>query len=172
MIRNNEFNSAWSGKRVGILTDPEFFSLPDRERAALLSAFDWVEFRAALDAAPPATCLAAAGFSMVDIQIDFRIALGHVPAISASTVLGLRFADESPFAVDGMQLRDFRHERYLQLPGMTAVKVNERYASWANRLVRESPTWCVQAFHESRLQGWFFARGLAGLESGLGDVAS
>lgn len=158
MIRENEFNSAWWGKRVGILTDTEFFSLPRGDQAALLGPFDWVEFRASLDAAPPANVLLAAGFFMADTQIGFRIALRRVPAIPDPGALELRFADESPFSVDAEQLRDFRHERYLQLPGITAAKVNDRYARWANILVRESPAWCVQAFHQSRLQGWFLSR--------------
>ena len=152
MICENEFNSAWWGKRVGILTDPGFFSLPRGDQACLLDPFDWVEFRSPLDTAPPAAVLSATGFCMADTQIDFRVALRRVP-ISDRCALELRFADESPFAVEGPELRDFRHERYLQLPGITAAKVNDRYARWANLLVRESPAWCVQAFHRSRLQG-------------------
>jgi hypothetical protein len=158
LIHEHEANSAWWGERVGMLADAAFFSLSRSEQAVLLADFAWVEFKAPLNAAPPAHRLLGAGFAWVDAQIEFRIGLAHVASSPSLDPLQVRFADREPFTIAACDLKPFEHERFLELPGITPEKLHERYARWARQLVAEQPGWCLEIVYQSRSQGWFLSR--------------
>ncbi len=158
MIRLHEFNAAWWGAPVGIITDPTFFNLPAAEQRTALASYAWVEFKAALDSAPSAHELMRAGFAQIDTQIHFHIDLGRLRTAHSQDELKVRFADEHAFTIPAGELAAFVHERFLQLPGMTPQLLARRYAQWAGELVAHHPRWCLQVFCQDRLQGWFLAQ--------------
>jgi hypothetical protein len=158
MIHEHAANSAWWGDRVGTLTDPGFFSLPVADQRLLLASYAWVEFKSPLGAAPAAQRLREAGFAWVDVQIEFRIGLGHVPTSPSLDAMETRFALEAPFTVEAGDLKPFEHERFLELPSVTPERVNERYACWARQLIAEQPAWCLEVLRDDRPQGWFLSR--------------
>ena len=157
MIRENAFNTAWWGGRVGILDDPRFFDLPEADRRRALEPWEWIEFRYPLVSAPEPWRIARAGFVWADVQIGFRISLPAVPEYPESAALPLHFANERLFAVEAPDLPPFPHERFPLLPGATPEKVIERYALWARALLAKSPDWCVEVGEPGRPQGWFLA---------------
>lgn len=158
MILEHAANAAWYGERVGTASDPALLALPAAERARLLAPFAWVEFKAPLDKAPPALDVLRAGFAWVDVQVEFRIGLTHVPSSPSLGPLEVRFADQEPFTVDAADLKPFEHERFAQIPGMTQERLQERYARWARQLAAEQPAWCLEVYSQGRPQGWFLSR--------------
>jgi hypothetical protein len=157
VIREHAANSAWLGRPAGILTDPAFFDLPAGEQNRLLAPFSWTEFRCPLPAAPPAEKLARAGFAWTDCQIEFRIALGKITSTPSLESLEVEFADARPFTVEASDMKVFRHERFLEVPGVTPEKLAERYSAWANRLLANHPGWCLRIHYQSHLQGWYLS---------------
>jgi hypothetical protein len=157
MIEPHAANSAWWGGPVGLVTDPGFFALDHATRAALLGPFAWVEFKAPLAAAPPASALHGAGFAWTDVQINFRIDLRNVPDSPSLAPYECVSAAEQAFQVEPGDIRPFEHERFLQLPGATASLLADRYAGWANELVTRNPQWCLRMVHGGTTQGWFLA---------------
>ena len=158
MIREHAFNSAWWGARAGIVDSSEFFSLNAAAQDEALREFAWVEFRASLHSVPPAPVMLRAGFAAVDTQVNFRIGLKGIPPLPDSHLLEVRFADETPFSVADGEPMSFEHERYQELPGITAARLNDRYVRWANLLIDESPAWCLRVLRGSETQGWFLSR--------------
>ena len=158
MVRRHEFNSDWWGENAGIVTDPAFFELPLKEQDTMLSPYAWVEFRALAGLSPPLERIQQAGFSQTDVQIRYRLTFSRIKTSESIENLTIRFADEQHFTIDVGDTKSFIHERFMALPGITAQKLNERYALWGNRIISECPERCVQVFSDSRLQGWFLSQ--------------
>lgn len=157
MIRDHEFNSRWWGSPVGFVHDPAFFSLDPAAQQKLLEPYAWAEFYAQLDQAPPLRDLAAAGFMQTDTQIQFLLNLSKVEATASADKLGYCFADQKNFDIEVEELAMFTHERFGHIPGCTGTRTNERYALWANKLIREHRETCMQLFLNDKLQGWFLS---------------
>jgi hypothetical protein len=157
VIREHAANTAWLGRPAGILTDGAFFDLSTAEQAKLLAPFSWTEFRCPLASAPPALKLQGAGFAWIDCQLDFRIALNRITSTPSLEKIEVEFADARPFTVSPAEMRVFRHERFLEIPGVTPEKLAERYAAWAARLIESNPAWCMRVVYESRVQGWYLS---------------
>jgi len=158
MIRLHEFNAAWWGAPVGIITDSNFFKLPPAEQRAALASYAWVEFKSALESAPSVRELLRAGFEQIDTQIHFHLDLSRIRAAHSRDELEVCFADEHPFTIHAHEPAAFVHERFMQLPGMTQQLLARRYALWAGKLVAHHPHWCMQVFYHTRLQGWFLSQ--------------
>ena len=157
MIREHAANSAWLGRPAGIITDAAFFQLPATEQQRLLEPYSWTEFRCPLASAPPALTLGSAGFFWIDCQIEFRIALGRIASTSSLDRLEIEYANDRPFTVDALEMKGFRHERFLEIPGVTPERLAERYSAWANRLLQSHPSWCLRILYDSRVQGWYLS---------------
>ena len=157
MIRTHEKNSQWWGSPVGILTDASWFAQDTATRARALETYAWVEFKAPLNAAPPALELCRAGFALTDVQMNFRISLGAVldsPSLAQYECIS---AAEEKFALHAGDVRPFEHERFMELPGVTTELLNERYAKWANDLIETNPAWCLRLVLDGKTQGWFLS---------------
>ncbi len=162
MIRAHESNSRWWGQPVGIIADPAWFAGSEAVRSESLKQFAWVEFKAPLASAPSAFALCAAGFALTDVQMGFRIALAQVPQSPSVAEYHCRSASDEPFAVSAGEVCTFTHERFLQLPSITNRMLNERYANWANDIIRTHPRWCLRLSHEGVTQGWFLSESKGG----------
>lgn len=157
MIRNHKFNTDWWGVPVGFVHDPTFFSLDAAKQENLLEPYAWAEFYSQLDQAPPLQDLAAAGFIQTDTQIRFLLNLSKVETTTSTDRLDFHFADQKNFDIKVEELAMFTHERFQHIPGCTGTRTNERYALWANRLIREHPETCLQLYLNDKLQGWFLS---------------
>ena len=158
MIRLHAFNSEWWGSPSGIVSDPAFFDLPQREREEALSGYAWVEFRCPASEAPDPRKILSAGFFHSDSQCHYRLALNRVSLSPSTAQLTARFADEQPFGIDAHQMQDFRYERFTALPGITPERLAGRYAMWANRLIAEHPAHCIQVLYGTAVQGWMLGQ--------------
>ena len=158
MIQEHAINTAWYGDRVGVVTNPEFFSLDTASQATELAPYAWVEFSAPSDSAPQVFSLLRAGFAAVDVQVNFRIALGRVASTPSLEPLDVCFADANPFSVRPVDVMAFEHERFQHLPDMTESKLNMRYVNWAEQWIAEYPEWCLQVVHQNKPQGWFLSQ--------------
>lgn len=156
MIDEHRFNSEWFGAPVGIVRDPAFFSQPDAEVRAALSRWAWAEFRCAPGVAQRRR-LASFGFFLADTQVHFRLGLSALEPTPSLEGLTLRWADQAPFEVPSTGIAAFHHERYQHVPGVTAARLNERYARWAKNLVSSSPSTCLQVEVGGEPQGWFLS---------------
>ena len=165
MIRDHEFNTLWWGQSVGFVHDPAFFSLDIVTQQNLLKPYAWAEFYSQLDQVPQLCDLAAAGFIQTDTQLQFLLDLSKVETTDSSDKLDCNFADQKAFEIEAEELAMFTHERFQHIPGCTGVRTNERYALWANKLIRENSSTCMQLFLNDKLQGWFLSR--PGKEKGL-----
>ncbi|HBZ57426.1 MAG TPA: hypothetical protein DEO88_18650 [Syntrophobacteraceae bacterium] len=157
MIREHAFNSRFWGKPVGLVEDARFFNLSGQERQDLLQPYDWAEFRASVADAPDPRKLADSGFGWVDTQLHFRIALFQQSLKTCGEALEVHSAADQCFTLSSDELALFEHERYRFLPGITAARLQERYAMWANNLIQEQPQWCLRVCSESKVQGWFLS---------------
>jgi hypothetical protein len=158
VIKTHEFNSKWWGKPAGIVTDPEFFGLPEPQRTQHLQAFEWVEFKMSLERAPvDFLSLHEAGFFQVDTQINYRLNMANLDMPESVEKLSVEFADEVPFEIRAQDLMPFTHERYYKLPGVTPEKVNERYALWSRQHLKDHPSTCVRVLDEGEVQGWYLS---------------
>jgi hypothetical protein len=157
MIRRHDLNSAWCGAEVGIVDDEAFFELGGEERAAALAPWAWVEARGPLSP-EHGRRVARAGFLHVDTQIPFRIGLGRIASSPSVERLDVRSQADAPFTVAADDLADFRHERFLALPGMTQAELNRRYALWSEALCTGDPASCLEILAEGNPQGWFLSR--------------
>jgi hypothetical protein len=158
VIRHHEFNTRWWGAPVGVVHDPEFFSLDSATQQRLLEPYAWAEFYSLLDQAPPPRLLATAGFFQTDTQIQFLLNLSKVETTPSMDRLEYHFADQNNFDIEAEALATFAHERFRHIPGCTAARTNERYALWANNLIREHPETCIQIMLNHKIQGWFLSR--------------
>jgi len=158
VIREHEFNTQWWGSPVGILDDPAFFDLESSAQDEVCAPYAWVEYSAQLDAAPGPERLGHAGFHSVDTQIRFRINLSKIESTPSIEQLSVTSAEETPFSVSNDELKSFIHERFRFLPGVTAERLNNRYALWSNLLIADHPAWCLQISDGADVQGWFLAQ--------------
>jgi len=157
MIREHAYNTSWWGAPVAAVEDASFFTLaPDAQQAAL-RAYAWAEFKSPLASAPPLTTMAESGFTLVDVQIGFRLMLSDVPDSSSLADLVCQPADVAPFEIGPDEMRDFEHERFQQIPGAGPERLAQRYVRWSNQLVREHPGWCLRVLYQGTVQGWFLA---------------
>lgn len=157
MIREHEFNTQWWQSPVGILDDPAFFDLDPSAQDEACAPYAWVEYSSQLDAAPSPEKLGHAGFYCVDAQIHFRINLSKIDSTPSTERLSAVSADEKPFQISKDELKSFTHERFRFLPGVTAERLNERYALWSNLMTADHPAWCLQIMDGADVQGWFLA---------------
>ena len=158
MIRNHKFNTRWWNSPVGFVHDPAFFSCDPATQQELLKPYAWVEFYSQIDQAPPLQDLATAGFFQTDTQLQFLLNLNKVELTPSMDMLEYNFADHKSFTIEPEELAIFTHERFRHIPDCTEARTNERYALWANDLIREHPKTCMQLFLNDRLQGWFLSR--------------
>ena len=158
MVKRHDFNSEWWGEDVGIVTDIAFFDLTTEEQNEALSPYTWVEYRALADPLLPLGKISGAGFFQTDVQIRYSQDLGLIKHTGDLENITVRFADEHPFSIDAGEMREFIHERYMALPGITPLKLNERYALWSNRIIAETPDRCIQVVSDSSVQGWFISQ--------------
>ena len=156
MIDEHRFNSEWFGRPVAIVREAAFFSQSDADIRAALSRWAWAEFRCGPDVVDRRR-LAALGFFLADTQVHFRLGLGALEATPSLDGLTLRWADAEPFSVPSSGMAEFHHERYRHVPGVTAARLNERYATWAKHLVASAPATCLQVEVGGEPQGWFLS---------------
>jgi hypothetical protein len=157
MIREHSHNTAWWGKPVATVDDAAFFALAPAAREAALQPYAWAEFKAPLASAPPFLHLADSGFTLVDVQMGFRLMLEAIPDSPSLANLACEFADQAHFEIETDEPRDFEHERFLQIPGVDRKRLAQRYARWSNQLVSEHPGWCLRVLFQRKVQGWFLA---------------
>ena len=162
MLETHEFNTAWWGAPTGIVRHPEFFSLPVDQQRELLTPFEWAEFKASLvysdrEEALPYRQLLRAGFIQADTQIHFRIGLAALQLTSLLEPLSVRFADEVPFSLPLEAMSIFRHERFYILPGISAERINRRYAMWGQQIILTHPATCLEVLLDGKVQGWFLS---------------
>jgi hypothetical protein len=157
MIRENFHNTAWWGKPVAVVEDAAFFALEPAARQAALRDYAWAEFKSPLASAPPFLQMAGSGFTLVDVQVGFRLMLGAVRDSPSLADLVCQFANQTHFEVGLGETRKFEHERYLQIPGAGQERLAQRYERWSNQLVREQPEWCLRVLYQGQVQGWFLA---------------
>lgn len=158
MIKEHEFNTKWWGKPVGIVSDPAFFRLSIDDQSKALSPFAWVEFRSALSSAPSPERLLRAGFIQIDTQVNFRINLRHISSSPSLEELEVRFADDELFTISAGETAHFENERFLLLPDSKQELIDLRYVMWANDLIAEDPSRCLQVLLNGEVQGWFLSR--------------
>lgn len=158
MIREHEFNTSWWGSPVGILDDSAFFALEPSVQNDACAPWSWIEFSAPLDAASHPDKLGRAGFHSVDTQVRFRINLSGIDSTPSIERLSAVSAEEEAFEISGNELKSFEHERFRFLPGVTAERLNDRYARWSNLLVASQPAWCLRILDGADVQGWFLAQ--------------
>jgi hypothetical protein len=173
MIKEHALNTRWWGDAVGVVTNPDFFTLAPAGRSELLKPYAWVELSLGLsDSLQHARAIFETGFAQVDTQVTFRISIRRVPDSESLAALQTQFADESSFSMDGKMVADFRSERFLQIPGATQELVNQRYALWSSDLINASPDYCVQVLYDGRVQGWFLSRPDEGVNLSLAMLSS
>lgn len=159
MITEHAFNTRWWGGHVGVVTSPEFFALAPADRSELLKPFEWAELSLGLDESlSHARAIFETGFMQVDTQVMFRINIRKMIDSKFSADLQANFADQHPFVIDGEKIADFTRERFLQIPGATQDRVNQRFALWARLLIEGSPAYCVEITHDEQVQGWFLSQ--------------
>jgi len=172
MIKSHEFNSAWWGRDVGIVTDPAFFAQPASIREEGLSRYAWVEFVQPPSRLPPRATLSKAGFFYADSQVRFRLGLSRVKPGSWAELV-VQSASKNPFEVRAEILRPFSHERFYEIPGATPSKVLERYVRWSRLLIEDHPETCLQFLLNGKVQGWFLSHPApGGLELTLAMLSS
>lgn len=159
MIQEHEFNTRWWGSPVGVVTGPEFFATARADRLKLMEPYQWVELSLPLNQSLRySRDIFETGFRQVDTQVSFRINLRKLAGSKGAAGLEARFADEQPFAVTATAIADFTSERFLQIPGATQDKVNERFALWSSDLISASPAHCIQLSNDEQVQGWFLSQ--------------
>lgn len=157
MIRLHESNTAWLGRPAGIVFDGAWFELDSPAREAALAPYAWAEFKSPMHSAPPALLLFRAGFMLADIQMNFRIALAEVGGSPSLDEYECRSASEEPFTVEPGEVRNFQHERFLAIPGVTPALLDLRYVAWARELIARHPEWSLRLTRRGRTQGWFLS---------------
>jgi hypothetical protein len=158
MIRTHEFNSAWWGKDVGIIDDAAFFDQTDGERQAQLSKYRWAEFHAESPKPELVRKMHDARFVFGDAQMEFRVKLSVDHKPSSADSITFDSADKKPFSVTAKEVRAFEGDRFFLLPGVTMQRVEERYALFTERLIKDSPATCLRASREGKTQGWFLSK--------------
>jgi hypothetical protein len=101
--------------------------------------------------------MSEAGFVFVDTQVNFRIGLARRGS-SCAAPLSLVPASSGSWQVDTAEWAIFRHERFRFLPGITPLRLNQRYARWAAELVEQSPEACFEIRSEAGPEGWYFGK--------------
>lgn len=163
-ISKHEPNSVWWNDAVGIIQSPEFFSLPEKSRLEMLSAYSWVEYKAPFESSEVSR-ISQHGFLLTDVQISFSINWEDATPAPIAPSYELVFADKTLFVVDYGVSRDFKAERFQALPGISWEKLDRRYVAWANQLIRENPEFALAVYFEGKIQGWCFGKpSEAGLE--------
>jgi hypothetical protein len=157
MIKRHEFNTEWWGEEVGIVSDPEFFRLPQAEQRTALEKFAWVEFVSPVSKVPDHQSLTSSGLFHTDTQIRFRIDLSHIRPGPCAHALQVENASSAPFEIRLGDLRVFPHERFYVLPGASEARVNNRYVGWSQNLIQQHPATCLRFLQEGRVQGWFLS---------------
>jgi hypothetical protein len=157
MIKSHEFNSAWWGREVGIVTEPAFFDQPPSIRQEQLSRYAWVEFVRPPSKLPPRAVIAEAGFFYADSQVRFRLGLSRLKPVTGVEEVTIHPASTKPFEVRGDALREFSHERFYEIPGGTPEKIVDRYARWSNLIVKDYPATSLQFLRNGKVQGWFLS---------------
>jgi hypothetical protein len=132
----------------------------EAELSELVQGFEWVELHASLDDPPDPWWLSRLGFGWTDVQLHFDLALAEVPELPDDLAVVAEFADERPFVPSATPSRSFGRERFAHL-GIDAARVDERYMAWADQLVAELPSWCMEVSLDGRPQGWYCARPVA-----------
>jgi hypothetical protein len=158
MVSTQPYVEAWWGRPSGRVDDPAFFELTAEEQKAALAPFSWAEFKAPLDNAPAPKKLHDANFFQVDTQVTFRIGLSQIKPTESLDRLSVRFADQHPFTVAAEDFQQFRHERYLNLPGITDAQLRKSYALWSADLIADAPEWCCEILADGVVQGWYLSR--------------
>ena len=158
MIRTHEFNTAWWGNDVGIIDDAMFFDQTDGERQAQLAKYRWAEFHVESPAPELVRKMHDARFVFGDAQMEFRVRLADGgQRTSSADKVDLQSAATKPFSVSTSDVRAFEGDRFFLLPGVTMQRVEERYALWTQRLIKESPAACLRASRDGKTQGWFLS---------------
>ena len=157
MIRTHDSNTAWWGQSVAIVTDAAWFQQDTAVREQSLAPYAWAEFSAPLATAPTALELCRAGFALTDVQMNFRIGLGHIANSPSLATYECCTARDAPFVIGLEDMRTFEHERFLQIPGMTHERLNIRYVNWANDIIAKHPEWCLRLTQQGQTQGWFLS---------------
>ncbi|MBS2023549.1 MAG: hypothetical protein JST92_14180 [Deltaproteobacteria bacterium] len=166
LIREHAFNSAWLGRRTGLIEDVAFFASPLEDRLRALDGFALVELRAPLSNQLPHAEIARTGFFLADTQLHFRIGLAAVAALPQGpslAALEVVPALAEPFTVRADEMAPFQHERFLLVPGVSQEKLAERYARWSNELIEKAPRTCVRLVSQGKTQGWFLSEPDGGL---------
>ncbi len=173
MIAEHVFNTRWWGDAVGVVTNPEFFTLALTDRSELLKPYAWVELSLGLsESLRHARAIFETGFIQVDTQVMFRINIRKIPDSKSLAGLQAQFADEDPFSMESGMVADFTSERFLQIPGATQERVNQRFALWSMDLITASPDYCVQVLHDGQVQGWFLSQPDEGVNLSLAMLSS
>jgi hypothetical protein len=150
MITSHAFNSAWWGAPVGITATFEALaSSPETMRAAA-EPYEWVEARVPVADLPsewPGPCN---GFTWVDLQLGYRVALKRVESLPSTWSVAA--ADRRPIDLDNFA--DFSAERYSRIPGATSQRLAERYRLWATDLIEASPHACATVLRGDEVAGY------------------
>jgi hypothetical protein len=91
----------------------------------------------------------------VDTQINYRLNLTNLKEPDSLDGLDVEFADDQPFEIHQDDIKSFEHERYFKLPGITAERVNRRYALWCQQHLLEHAPACLRILHQGKVQGWY-----------------
>ena len=156
MIRTHEFNTAWWGKDVGIIDDAGFFDQTDGERQTALAKYRWAEFHVESPTPELVRKMHDARFVFGDAQMEFRVRLGTAEGKGKSEI-ELTSAAKQSFSVTVADVRAFEGDRFFLLPGVSMQRVEERYALWTQRLIKDSPATCLRASRDGKTQGWFLS---------------
>ena len=164
LIKVHDFNSSWYGKKVGIITDVEFFSLPQKEQDDLLSLYEWVEYRTLLGAKLPLHQIHRSGFFRAETNLRFRLNLKSLNPTDSTDSLTIRTFEEENFRIDPTEIATFKQSHLYYLPGITTEMITELFSLFGNRIIDNQPDRCMQILLNGEVQGWFLSEKT---ESGL-----
>jgi hypothetical protein len=155
-VKEHSFNTSWWGGPVGIVTQPQFFTLPCEIREQLLMAFDWVEYKSDGLIPEQNQLIGDCGFFHADTQLNYKVSL-RKKFLHDPSGIEIQWANECPIEYTVDTIASFKSERFFSVRSVNQRMLDTRYVLWGNILERSNPGLCLQVLKNGHVQGWFFA---------------
>jgi hypothetical protein len=150
MIASHAFNSKWWGAPVGVTSSFEALASSPVAMRAAATPYEWVEARVPVSDLPAEWTGPSNGFTWVDLQLGYRVALKRVESLPSTWSVAA--ADHRPIDLD--DFADFAAERYSRIPGATPARLAQRYRMWATELIAASPHACATVLRGDEVAGY------------------